>query len=117
MTTKRSRKTPSPKSSLITWIHQRLDDMKAQEITILDVRSLTSMTDHMVICTGNSDRHVKAIAGDLCEASRQQGMKVVGVEGMNYGEWVLIDFGDAIVHVMQPATRQFYQLEKLWSAI
>jgi ribosome-associated protein len=91
-----------------------LEDGKAQDTRILDVRKLTSITDFMVITSGRSPRQVRALTERVLEAARDAGFKPLGTEGENNREWVLIDFGDVIVHAMQPQTRDFYQLEKLW---
>lgn len=91
-----------------------LDDLKGVDVTALDVRGLTSITDAMVIATGRSDRHVKSLAQSVVEAAKGAGNRVLGIEGESEGEWVLIDLGDVIVHVMQPRIRDFYKLEKLW---
>jgi ribosome-associated protein len=92
-----------------------LDELKAIDIAVLDVRRLTTLTDTMIIASGRSDRQVKAIAVKVIETSKASGFRPLGVEGMAEGEWVLVDLGDAIVHVMHPTTRAYYQLEKLWS--
>lgn len=93
-----------------------LHDMKAQEIEVLDVTRLTDVTDYMVIASGTSNRHIRSIAGRLREQVREQsGVRPIGVEGETEGEWVLIDFGDVVVHIMHPQTRKFYDLERLWS--
>lgn len=92
-----------------------LDAMKAMDIQTLDVRGLTSIADFLVIASGRSDRQVRALAQKALESARQHKVKVLGTEGEREGEWVLIDLGDVIVHVMHPATRVYYQLEKLWS--
>lgn len=91
-----------------------LDDGKAEDIRVLDVRGLTSITDYMIVASGRSARQVKALKDRVLEAARDQNMRPLGVEGENVGDWVLIDFGDVIVHTMRPETRDHYQLEKLW---
>ncbi|MDX1519188.1 MAG: ribosome silencing factor [Gammaproteobacteria bacterium] len=92
-----------------------LNDMKAYDITVLDVEKLTSFTDTMIIATGQSDRQVKSLASKVLERIKHEHHEVLGVEGIDQGQWALLDFGDAIVHVMHPDTRKYYQLEKLWS--
>ena len=93
-----------------------LNDMKAQEVEVLNVTRLTDITDYMVIASGTSDRHVKSIADRLRERVREHSrLRPIGVEGEAEGEWVLIDFGDVVVHIMRPQTRKFYDLERLWS--
>jgi ribosome-associated protein len=91
-----------------------LDDLKAQSVLRLDVRHLTSLMDTMIIASGGSDRHVRAVAQALLERCRQSGYEPVGVEGEAGGEWVLVDLGDTVVHIMLPKTRDFYSLENLW---
>ena len=97
------------------WIVEALDDAKAANILELDIRSLTQIADWMVVASGTSTRHVLALAARLREAGVRHGLKPTGVEGENGGEWVLLDFGDLIVHLMLPATREFYDLEGLWN--
>ena len=95
---------------------QVLKDMKAQDVEVLDVRKLTDVTDYMVIASGTSDRHVKSMAYRLREHVREQNkVRPLGVEGEHQGDWVLIDFGDIVVHIMRPQTRQYYDLERLWN--
>ena len=92
-----------------------LADLKAEDIQILDVRNLTLITDTMIIATGNSNRHTQAIARSVLEKTKKHDFEVLGVEGEFAGEWILLDLGDVIVHIMQSETRHFYRLEKLWA--
>jgi ribosome-associated protein len=91
-----------------------LEDMKAVDLKVLDVRGTSSVTDFMVIVSGTSDRHVKAMANNVVVEAKKQGIQPLGVEGDKVCEWVLVDLGDVVVHVMLPDVRDFYQLEKLW---
>ncbi len=100
---------------LCTLIIDALDDVKAQDIIKLDVRKMTSVTDYMIVASGTSNRHVKALVDNVSEKAREAGHKPIGVEGEEGGEWVLLDLQDALVHVMLPKVREFYNLEKLWS--
>ena len=93
-----------------------LDEVKGVDIRVLDVREKSSFADLMVIATGTSDRHVKALAGKVQEKCREAGERPIGVEGEREGQWVLIDLTDVVVHVMTAQTRDFYNLEKLWGA-
>lgn len=92
-----------------------LEDIKAQDISVIDVRELNNITDVMVVATGTSSRQVAAIARNVGEKAKSAGVRPYGMEGENTGEWVLVDLGDVVVHVMQPSIREFYQLERLWS--
>lgn len=92
-----------------------LDDIKAQNIVKLDVRDLTTVTDYMIVASGTSNRHVQALVDNVAEKAKKAGHKPIGVEGEAGGEWVLLDLEDALVHVMLPRVREFYNLEKLWS--
>lgn len=93
-----------------------LDDMKAVNVRVLDVRTLTDIVDTMVIASGNSDRHVRSIAERIVEKAKAAGFRSLGTEGERDGEWVLVDLQDVLVHVMLPRVREFYGLERLWDA-
>ncbi len=93
-----------------------LDDMKAINVRVLDVRGLTDIADTMVIASGNSDRHVRSIAERVQETAKAAGFRPLGTEGARDGEWVLVDLQDVIVHVMLPRVREFYALEDLWES-
>jgi ribosome-associated protein len=92
-----------------------LDDRKGQKILALDVHRLTSIADIMVIASGTSNRHVRALVDSVVEAATAAGCKPLGVEGLETCEWVLVDLGDVLVHVMQSEPRAFYDLERLWT--
>ena len=94
---------------------EALDDVKARDIIKLDVRDMTTVTDYMVIASGTSNRHVQALVENVAEKAKQAGHRPMGIEGEEGGEWVLLDLQDALVHVMLPKVREFYNLEKLWS--
>lgn len=96
-------------------IMEALDDLKAVNTVIMDVGELTDVTDFLVITSGTSSRHVKSLANNVCMEAKKQGQRPLGVEGEDAGEWVLVDFGDVVVHVMLPATRDLYDLERLWA--
>jgi ribosome-associated protein len=100
---------------LIQLVVAALDDMKAVNIVTLDVTALTDVMDYMVIASGTSNRHVKSLASHVSVEAKKQGIAPMGMEGEDAGEWVLVDFGDVVVHVMLPATRDFYDLERLWT--
>lgn len=92
-----------------------LEETKAKDVVVLDVRRMTTVTDYMVVASGTSNRHVRALADAVDETSREQGHRPIGVEGAGGGEWILLDLQDVLVHVMLPRVREFYNLEKLWS--
>lgn len=92
-----------------------LEDLKAVNTVTVDVRELTDVTDYLVITSGTSNRHVKSLANNVTVEAKKAGVRPLGVEGENAGEWVLVDYGDVVVHVMLPATRDFYDLERLWT--
>ncbi len=92
-----------------------LDDLKAEDIVAIDVRGKTTVTDWVVVATGSSSRHVKSIANNVVAEAKKSGSTLLGIEGESEGEWVLVDLGDVIVHVMQRQVREYYDLESLWS--
>jgi ribosome-associated protein len=94
-----------------------LEDLKGREIVALDVSHATSVTDYMVIASGTSNRHVKALVDNVLESSKASGVPSIGIEGRETMEWVLLDLGDVVVHVMQKEARDFYDLERLWSEV
>jgi ribosome-associated protein len=94
---------------------EALEAVKAKDIVRLDVRELTTVTDYMIVASGTSNRHVRALADAVAQKSREAGHRPAGIEGEDGSEWVLLDLGDALVHVMLPRVREFYNLEKLWS--
>ncbi|MBI3545223.1 MAG: ribosome silencing factor [Gammaproteobacteria bacterium] len=102
-------------SKINKWVQSALDDAKARDITVLDVRQISDFTDYMIIATGTSNRHVQSTADKVADNLRAHGVRALGMEGEKNGDWVLIDFGDVVAHVMREETRDFYNLEKLWS--
>ncbi len=118
ITRTRPRRSPEPEraSPLLNVVTAALDDMKAINVKVLDVRGLTDIADTMIIASGNSDRHVKSIADRVIERAKEAGFRPLGTEGTRDGEWVLVDLQDIIVHVMLPRVREFYGLERLWDA-
>jgi ribosome-associated protein len=103
-----------PSEDLVKLAIAALEDIKAQDITTIDVRGKTSITDFMLIASGTSSRHVKSLVENVLEKVKEQGVRPIGTEGMDTGEWALLDLGDIVVHVMLPTARQFYDLERLW---
>jgi ribosome-associated protein len=115
-TSARPRRTPRRNSVLEKLVLAALDEMKAVNIKLLDVRGLTDIADAMIVASGNSDRHVRAIAERVVEKARASGRRPFGVEGQRDGEWVLVDLQDVLLHVMLPRVREFYGIEQLWEA-
>ncbi|MEM9601261.1 MAG: ribosome silencing factor [Pseudomonadota bacterium] len=105
---------PAP-DAVATAVVDTLDEMKALDIQTLDVRDKTSVADYMVVATGTSRRHAQALAERVIERIETLGLRARGVEGLDAAEWVLVDLGDVLVHVMQAQSRDVYALEKLWS--
>lgn len=103
-------------TELVSFIQDKIDDLKGRDIVALDVRGKSSITEFMIICSGTSNRQTKAIADYVAAEVKKAGVESLGIEGQASGEWVLLDLGDVVVHVMLEETRDFYQLEKLWSA-
>lgn len=102
-------------SEQLKFILNILEDMKARDIVTLDVSNITNVTDIMIVCTGTSNRHTRSIAERIITECKAQGIMPLGVEGEQYGDWILVDLADVIVHIMLAETRGFYNLEKLWA--
>lgn len=110
--------TKQPKAAtqaLVDFVVERLEERKAIDIKVMDVRDLTDVTDFMVVATGNSVRQVRAIAEHLALSAKQGGEAALNVEGADTAEWILVDFVDVVVHIMLPSARELYNLEELWS--
>jgi ribosome-associated protein len=116
ITRTRPRRSPEPESAspLQDVVTATLEDMKAVNVKVLDVRGLTDIADTMIIASGTSDRHVRSIADRVVEKVKGAGFRPLGTEGGRDGEWVLVDLQDIILHVMLPRVREFYGLERLW---
>ena len=115
MTTETISSDAAEGAELLATAQQALEDLKAVDPVVLDVRELSAVMDWLVVASGTSSRHVKSLADNVMMKAKEQGVRPLGVEGERVGEWVLVDFGDVVVHVMQPAARSFYDLERLWS--
>ncbi|MGH8143505.1 MAG: ribosome silencing factor [Steroidobacteraceae bacterium] len=113
-TPSRPRRTPRRNSALEKLVLAALDEMKAVNIKLLDVRGLTDFADTMIVASGNSDRHVRAIAQHVIDQAKAGRHRPFGVEGARDAEWVLVDLQDVVVHVMLPRVREFYAIEQLW---
>jgi ribosome-associated protein len=115
MTTRKRLRPPEERASpLQAAVTSALEDMKAVNVRVLDVRGLTDIADTMIIACGNSDRHVRSIAERVAQKAKSAGYRALGTEGERDGEWVLVDLQDILVHVMLPRVREFYGLERLW---
>lgn len=102
---------------LLRLVTAEIEELKGDRVEVLDVRELTDVTDYMVVVTGRTGRHVRAITEKVVVSAKHRGAPPLGVEGEREGDWVLVDLCDVVVHVMQPETRDLYQLEKLWSPV
>jgi len=103
-------------TTVLKIVTDELNEMKAKDITILDVKDKTTITDNLVIASGTSTRHIKAMADAIIVKTKELGHPPLGIEGERNSDWILVDLGELIVHIMIPETRDFYQLEKLWSS-
>ncbi len=99
---------------LLKLVHTALEDMKAKEIVELNVKGKSTVTDHMVIASGTSKRHVASIGEEVIVKVKEAGLMPLGSEGQGVSDWILVDLGDVVVHVMMPDARDFYDLERLW---
>ena len=106
---------PPPVDVLLANVRAAVEEIKAKDVVEIDVRGKTSVTDHLVIASGTSTRHVKSIADEVIKFAKKLGAMPLGVEGEREAEWVLVDLGDVVVHVMLPRVREFYALERLWT--
>ncbi|MBY8291256.1 ribosome silencing factor [Vibrio fluvialis] len=102
------------REELKDFLADKADDIKAVDIVTLDVQGKSSVTDYMIICTGTSKRHVSSIADHVASEAKKAGVEPLGIDGENEGEWVVVDMGTTMLHVMQEEHRAMYQLEKLW---
>ena len=106
---------PPPLEKLLETVHAAVGELKAKDVVEIDVRGKSSVTDFMVIASGTSSRHVKSIADEVVKFAKRLDVMPLGVEGAQEAEWVLVDLGDVVVHVMLPRIREFYALERLWT--
>ena len=106
---------PPPVDVLLAQVRTAAEELKARDVTEIDVRDKTSITDYMVIASGTSTRHVKSIADEVVKYAKKLDVQPLGVEGEREAEWVLVDLGDVVVHIMLPRVREFYALERLWT--
>lgn len=106
----------TPEIQMIDVVLQSLDDAKAEQTVAIDITGKSSLSDHMVVTTGRSNRHVGAVADQLVRALRENGFAKPRIEGLPHCDWVLVDGGDVIVHIFRPEVREFYNIEKMWAA-
>lgn len=107
--------TEKYKDSLVSFVIEKIEDLKGRDIEVLDITGRAHFADYMIVCSGNSNRHVKSIAQSVGMECRAEGNEPLGIEGNDVGEWSLVDLGNVIVHVMTDKTRDLYQLEDLWT--
>lgn len=103
------------KHNLVEFLTNTLEDLKAQDIQAIDVKGKSSITETMILCTGTSSRHTASVADRLAQESKKAGIDVFASEGKAVADWIVVDFGQAIVHILQQEAREMYQLEKLWA--
>lgn len=103
--------------SLMGIITTAIEDLKGQDLKVLDVTTLSNVMDNLIIVTGTSSRHIKSMANNVIVDTKKEGHQPIGIEGMTSGDWVLVDYGDTVVHIMLAQARDFYALEKLWSKV
>ena len=106
---------PEVDNSMIDLVLKSLDDAKAEQTVSIDITGKSSLTDHMVVTSGRSNRHVSAVADQVVRALRDAGFGKPRVEGLPHADWVLVDAGDVIVHIFRPEVREFYNIEKMWA--
>jgi len=102
-------------NNTLNLVRNALEDMKSQDMIVLDVKNITTVTDHMVIVSGTSTQHIRAMVNHLITQAKHHGIEVLGSEGEETAEWILVDLGNVIIHAMLPEIREYYELEKLWS--
>ena len=106
---------PMPAPTMIELVLQSLEDAKAEQTVSIDITGKSSLSDHMVVTSGRSNRHVSAVADQLVKALREGGFSKPRIEGLPHADWVLVDAGDVIVHIFRPEVREFYNIEKMWA--
>lgn len=107
--------TTTPDPDMIALVLNCLEEAKAEQTVSIDITGKSSLTDHMVVTSGRSNRHVSAVADQLVKVLRESGLSKPRVEGLPHADWVLVDAGDVIVHIFRPEVREFYNIEKMWS--
>lgn len=113
-TSRKNTKAAANTPSITERVVSAVENLKGKDIVCMDVRKLTDVTDTLIIVSGTSNRHVKSLADNAMMELKKSGKRAYNIEGAEAGEWVLVDFGDVVLHVMQPHIREFYDLEKLW---